>query len=139
MVIRASQSKRTKQGPEKRKIHAFLDNAVSKGSVYGHKIQILENRVIAGRSQRWCMPSQRYFATVCFKTCAILVPQSEKYSIHGTSLEVKPLIAELLIFIYLLLFIHIFTKEKNQHTEVMLSCCDLYHVRTDIILGHTTR
>lgn len=139
MVIRASQSKRTKQGPEKRKIHAFLDNAVSKGSVYGHKIQILENRVIAGRSQRWCMPSQRYFATVCFKTCAILVPQSEKYSIHGTSLEVKPLIAELLIFIYLLLFIHIFTKEKNQLTEVMLSCCDLYHVRTDIILGHTTR
>lgn len=83
---------------KKRKIQTFLDNAISQGSVYGHKIQSTENRGIAGRShtKRCCMPSQRYFTTVCFKTCAILVPQSEKYPIHGTSLEVKSLIAELL-------------------------------------------
>lgn len=98
--------------------------------------------VIAGRSQtkRCCMPSQRYFATVCFKTCAILVSQSEKYSIHGTSLEVKSLIAELLIFIrYYYLFIFLQKKrisiQKLCHRAVTAIMCGL----VSSLRGHTTR
>lgn len=91
---------------------------------------------MAGRSQtkKCCMPSQRYFATVCFKTCAILVSQSEKYSIHGTSLEVKSLIAELLIFIhYYYLFIYL--QKKRISIQKLSSCCDHYHVWTGIIFA----
>lgn len=40
VVIRASFDKRTKWGPEKREVQAFLDNAISQGSIYGLKIQI---------------------------------------------------------------------------------------------------
>lgn len=99
VVIRASFDKRTKWGPEKRKVQAFLDNAISHGSIYGLKIQISENRVIAGRSKtkRCRMPWQRYF-----KTCAILVPQSgKKYSTREISLEGISIIAEIVKFIYL--------------------------------------
>lgn len=107
---------------KKRKIQAFPDNAISQGSVYGHKIQISENRVIAGRSQtkRCCMPSQRYFATVCFKTCAILVSQSEKYSIHGTSLEVKSLIAELLILFVTIIYLYIYKRKELAYRSYVI-------------------
>lgn len=87
VVIRASFDKRTKWGPE------------FPGFIYGLKIQISENRAIAGRSKtkRCRMPWQRYF-----KTCAILVPQSEeKNSTRETSLEGISIIAEIVKFIYL--------------------------------------
>lgn len=68
------------------------------------------------------------------------VSQSEKYSIHGTSLEVKSLIAELLIFIrYYYLFIYLQKKrisiQKLCHRAVTAIMCGL----VSSLHGHTTR
>lgn len=93
VVIRASFDKRTKWGPEKREVQAFLDNAISHGSIYGLKIQISENRAIAGRSKtmRCRMPSQRYLKLVRFW----YHNPNKKYSTRETSLEGTSIISEM--------------------------------------------